>query len=106
MKIGTWCCPCDCGGRRGSLTPKWWSELSTQFGFLKTWRVDETGSYLEKERISSTKLSALRLLESSYFSICLGVEKDAENVGGVNLFGERFGDYAQPLVVRIGYHIV
>ncbi len=105
MRIGTWCCPCDCGGRRGALTPEWWSELSTQFGFLKTWRVDETGSYLEKERMSDTKLSELRLQEASYFSIRIGVEKNAANVGGINLFGEHFGDYPQPLVVRIGYHI-
>ena len=67
MKIGMWCCPCDCGGRRGALTPEWWSELSTQFGFLKTWRVDETGSYLEKERMSDTKLSELQAAGSAFF---------------------------------------
>ena len=60
---------------------------------------------MEKERMSDTKLSELRLQEASYFSIRIGVEKNAANVGGINLFGEHFGDYPQPLVVRIGYHI-
>ena len=104
-RLGIWTSPCDCGGRRGILTPEWWSETSTQFGFLKTWRVDDTGAYLDNQRISGTTLTDLALAESNYISVRIGVPSDAEYVGGLNLFGESFGDYPQSLILRVGYHL-
>lgn len=104
-KLGIWTCPCDCGGRHGKLTPAWWSELSTQFGFLKTWRVDQSGSYLEGAQIGGTTLEDLDIGKQDYLSVRIEVAADAENAGGLNLFGEGFGDYAQPLVLRVGYHM-
>lgn len=103
--IGVWTSPCDCGGRHGKLTPAWWSDLSTQFGFLKTWRVDASGSYLENDRVGDVTLEALKLAEGGYIAVRIAVEPDAEHVGGLNLFGEGFGDYAQGLVLRVGYHM-
>ena len=105
-RLGVWTCPCDCGGRTGRLTPEWWSKLSTQFGFLKTWRVDAEGCYLENARIGDVTLKDLHFEERDYISVRIEVPADAENVGGINLFGECFGDYAQPIVVRIGYHLL
>ena len=104
-RLGIWTCPCDCGGRRGLLTPEWWSETSTQFGFLKTWRVDWTGSYLDNQRIGDVKMEDLELEQRDYISVRIGVPADAEYVGGMNLFGEQFGDYAQGLVLRVGYSL-
>ena len=104
-RIGVWTCPKDCGGRHGALTPAWWSEVATQFGFLKTWRVDHTGSNLDGERISDVTLDELRIEKGDYIAVRIGVAEDAQNVGGLNLFGEKFGDYSQPIVARIGYHI-
>lgn len=103
--LGVWTCPCDCGGRHGKLTPAWWSELSTQFGFLKTWRVDNDGSYLDGAPIGGTTLRDLGIERQSYIAVRIEVAADAENVGGINLFGESFGDYAQPIVLRVGYHM-
>lgn len=103
--LGRWVCPCDCGGRRGRLTPAWWSELSTQFGFLKTWRVDREGSYLDGVRISDVRLADLKLSGQSYIAARIEAPADAEHPGGLNLFGERFGDYGQPIVLRLGYHL-
>ena len=40
-----------------------------------------------------------------FISVQIGIPEDAENQGGMNLFGEGFGDYAQPLVLRLGYQI-
>lgn len=104
-RLGIWTSPCDCGGRHGKLTPEWWSDLSTQFGFLKTWLVDEDGSYLENARVSETTLGDLALSDQPYINVRIEVPADAENVGGLNLFGERFGDYAQALTLRVGYHM-
>ena len=34
----------------------------------------------------------------------IGVRPDAENVGGLNLFGRGFGNYPQDLGLRLEYH--
>ncbi|MDO5299808.1 MAG: helix-turn-helix domain-containing protein [Clostridia bacterium] len=104
-RLGIWTSPCDCGGRHGKLTPGWWSDLSTQYGFLKTWHVDHEGSYLENMRISDVCLCDLGLHDRGYISVRIEVPDDVENIGGINLFGEHFGDYEQPLVLRVGYHM-
>ncbi len=105
VRLGLWTCPCDCGGRRGVLTPSWWDDLSTQFGFLKTWRVDDSGTALDKNPLSGVTLKQLHLRETPYISVRIGVPGDAQNIGGLNLFGEGFGDFAQGLILRVGYHI-
>lgn len=104
-RLGVWTCPCDCGGRRGKLTPNWWPDLSTQYGFLKTWRVTEDGSYLEDARISGVTIGDLQICQHEYVSVRIEIPADAENVGGINLFGEHFGDYQQPIVMKMGYHM-
>ena len=101
--LGCYISPGDYGGRRGRLNPSWWSDTSSQFGLLKTWRVDAAGSKLDGEFIGSTRLEDLRLAESEYIALRIGVRADAQHTGGINLFGEKFGDYAQGIVMRVGY---
>jgi predicted transcriptional regulator len=43
---------------------------------------------------------------SQYLSIKIGNKKDAKNMGGFNLFGKKFGDYEQDLVLTLVYHHV
>ena len=104
-RLGIWTCPCDCGGRQGKLTPSWWPALSTQFGFLKTWRVTDKGAYLDGERISDVTIEDLNIAGRPYISAVIEVPKDAKNVGGINLFGHWFGDYPQALILRLGYKV-
>lgn len=104
-RLGVWTCPCDCGGRQGRLTPSWWPALSTQFGFLKTWRVTAEGSYLDGARISDVSIKDVGIDRHSYISAKIEVAQDAQNVGGINLFGEWFGDYPQALTLRVGYRM-
>ena len=104
-RLGVWTCPCDCGGRHGKLTPGWWPALSTQFGFLKTWRVSREGTYLDGVRLSGVTIDELRLWEGPCIKVRIEVPGDAQNVGGINLFGESFGDYPQAIQVRAGYHL-
>ena len=33
----------------------------------------------------------------------LGVKSDAVNVGGLNIFGEQFGNYPQPIVLKVNF---
>lgn len=101
--IGIWTCQADYGGRRGLLNPAWWPDVSTQFGLLKTFRVDTEGSWLENIRVSDNTLSDLNLSGSDHISVSIGVSPEAVHAGGMNLFGKGFGDFPQGIVLRIGY---
>lgn len=103
ITLGAWTSPGDYGGRRGRLNPSWWSDTSSQFGLLKTWRVDDTCSLLDGERISGVTLHDLNLGGADYISLRIGVSADSAHVGGLNLFGDKFGDFAQGIVMRVGY---
>lgn len=102
--LGVWTCPGDFGGRRGRLNPSWWSDTSSQYGLRKTWRIDETQTTLDGEYLSGVTLADLRLSEEAFISLRVGVSAQAAHVGGINLFGEKFGDYGHGIVMRIGYH--
>lgn len=102
-QLGQWTCPGDFGGRRGRLNPSWWSDTASQYGLLKTWRTDETQTTLDGQYHSGVTLSDLHLAQDAYISLRLGVSPNAMHVGGINLFGEKFGDYGQGIVMRIGY---
>ncbi|MGN0997847.1 MAG: ArsR/SmtB family transcription factor [Candidatus Ventricola sp.] len=103
VNLGVFTCPGDFGGRRGRLNPSWWSDTSSQYGLLKTWRVGREGTTLDGEPLSAVCLRDLHLASGDYVSLRIGVDAGAENVGGLNLFGDRFGDYAQGIVMRVGY---
>lgn len=103
MDAGTWNCPSDFGGRRGKLNPDWWEDKNTQFGNLKTWHIDETGTYLDGEKVSDMGISAYHLADGPYISVRIGIKEDAEHVGGVNVFGSSFGDYPQDLIMKLKY---
>lgn len=100
-ELGTWCCPGDFGGRQGRFSPEWWLPSSTQYGLLTRWRVDDTGSYLNDEPISDVTLTQLSLTDKPYISLKIGVKPDAVHQGGINLFGEGFGDHKQSIVMRL-----
>ena len=101
--LGVFTCPGDFGGRRGRLNPSWWSDTSSQYGLLKTWRVGREGTTLDGEPLSDVCLKDLQLGSGEYISLQIGVDAGAENVGGLNLFGDHFGDCAQGIVMRVGY---
>jgi predicted transcriptional regulator len=103
VDVGSWTSPGDFGGRRGRLNPTWWSEACTQYGLLKTWRVTKDGTFIDENKISDTKIAALNLSKGDYITVRIGIKEDAKNLGGVNIFGEKFGDYEQNIVMRIDY---
>ncbi|MBQ4608443.1 MAG: helix-turn-helix domain-containing protein [Clostridia bacterium] len=105
VRLGVWTCPCDCGGRRGRLTPEWWPELSTQYGFLKAWRVTREGTYLENVRMSDVTINDLHIGQHDHIAVKIEIPEDAQNIGGINLFGECFGDHPQALMLCLGYHM-
>lgn len=103
LEAGTWHCPSDFGGRRGKFSPQWWPVTKTQYGCLKTWSIRDEGTYLDGSRVSQTRLEEYRLAELPYISVRLGIKPDAEYQGGVNIFGETFGDYPQNILLKFFY---
>ena len=99
-RLGAWECPGDFGGRRGLLNPDWWVDANSQYGRLVTWRVNQRCTTLENTFISSITLKELLLEEQDFVTLRIGVEKHGDAYGGMNLFGESFGDFPQGIVMR------
>jgi predicted transcriptional regulator len=104
VELGSWTSPSDFGGEPGRLTPEWWTPRNTQYGLLKFWHVDNTEARVDGINISSVTIEDLNLDAAPFISVRIGVKADAANVGGLNLFGSRFGNYPQDLVLGISYH--
>ncbi|CQR56363.1 ArsR/SmtB family transcription factor [Paenibacillus riograndensis] len=103
VEIGMWTSPGDFGGRRGKLNPAWWWDSSTQYGLLKTWRVDRDKTTLDMEKVSDVSLSQLNLTQSPKIRLRIGVNPESVHQGGVNLFGRSFGDYPQEILMKLSF---
>lgn len=103
VETGIWTSQGDFGGVRGRLTPEWWPIEQTQYGVLKRWRITMDGTYVDGERISDVSLADINLEANPHICMRLEVKEEARNVGGINLFGKRFGNYNQDLVMRTHY---
>lgn len=104
VEIGYWTSPADFGGVRGKFTPSWQWESDTQYGLLKVWQVTTEGSQIDGMKVSDVTLADLKLYDSPFVEVRIGVKPDAQHVGGVNLFGAKFGNYPQDILLRLRYH--
>lgn len=102
-EVCTWTCPGDFGDRRGRLNPHWVPSMHTQYGLLKTWKVNEKGTFLDDIKVSDVTLEDLHLKGEKSVSFKIGVKADASNIGGINLFGKGFGDHDQDILMRLIY---
>ena len=102
-ELSTWRSSGDFGGRRGQFCPSWWPDTATQFGLLKTWQVDDKGTYLDGTYTGSLTIDQLGLFDDPFVTLRLGIKPDAECKGGISLFGEKFGDFNQNILITIGY---
>jgi predicted transcriptional regulator len=100
VEIGTWTSPADFGGDRGALTPAWWDSQNSQYGLLKVWKVTHNGSYVDGIQVSKVTLNHLTLKPGEPILVRIGIKENAANVGGINLFGSKFGNYPQDIVLR------
>ncbi len=99
--IGTWTCPSEFGEPRGEYTPEWWRTNSAQFGILKHWSVTHTGSFIDDAAATSTTLNELGLYDHHSIRVRIGIKENAENLGGINIFGRGFGNYDQDIRMRM-----
>ncbi len=103
IEIDNWTSPGDFGGKRGKMTPDWWHLSRTQYGILKRWLITEKGIFRDKTKVKKISISDLHIDSSPSIKIRIGVKPDAENKGGLNLFGAKFGNFAQDLRMKIKY---
>ena len=102
VEIGTFTSPGDFGGKRGTFTPLFWKTDSTQFGLLKTFSIDEKGCYIDGIQVfNQNRVGDLKLNESNTIRLKIGFKDNATHVGGINIFGKHFGNYAQDIVMTI-----
>ncbi|MFC4454735.1 ArsR/SmtB family transcription factor [Deinococcus sonorensis] len=103
QEVGTWTSPGDLGGVRTPLMPDWWIEHQSTYGELKRWTVRTDQSYLDDQVVSARTIADLQLQGKHYIRVRIGIKPDAQNVGGINLYGRKFGNHAQDIVMRIHY---
>ncbi len=103
VDCGTWRSPGDFGARRGRITPTSWSSGSTQYGLLTTWEVRRDGCYINESNAGNTTIEMLKIENGAPIVIRIGNKKDAKYVGGFSIFGEKFGDHPQNIVLSIEY---
>lgn len=101
-EVTTFTSPGDFGGRRGKYTPQYWEIFSTQFGLLKNITINGQGVFVDNSIVSeSVTFDALRLYETQEIKLTIGIKEDAVHCGGVNLFGKKFGDHPQSIVMTV-----
>lgn len=104
VEVATYVSPGDFGGRRGRLNPDWWSDFSTQYGMMKSLKITQECVFLDETPVSTQNIEKLKLQEGDYIALRIGIKKDVKHQGGINLFGEHFGDYSQGLVYAVDYN--
>lgn len=103
LRIGDWTSPSDFSDKRGNLTPDWWPNWNSQYGLLTVWQVGDEGSSIDGRSISDVTIMDLKLREQPFIAIRIGIDADAENKGGMNIFGRGFGNHPQDIVLQIHY---
>ena len=105
VEVATYVSPGDFGGRRGRLNPEWWSDFSTQYGIVKALRITKDCVYLDQTAVSTQNIEKLKVQEGDYITLRIGIKENAKHQGGLNLFGEHFGDFAQGLIYSVDYSL-
>lgn len=101
IDLGDWTSPGDFGDKRGVYTPAWWKLSGSQYGMLKTWRVNGEGAFVDGTRISDVNVTSLDLGSHRSIRLRIEVKPEARHPGGLNIFGRGFGNYPQDIVLRL-----
>lgn len=100
--VGTWTVPGNYSDVRGRLTPNWWPDTNSQYGLLKTLRINKTQTNIDGELISNVTINDLDFeADLTTFRFC--VDSNADNVGGLTIFGKNFGNHAQDIQYILYY---
>jgi predicted transcriptional regulator len=101
IKIGTWTSPGDYGDKRGTYTPHWWKLKGSQYGELTSWKISDVNTTVNQTKVSNVGLSQLALDQHHSIRLKIGIDDEAKNPGGINIFGKGFGNQNQDIVMRL-----
>lgn len=101
IDVATWTSPGDFGDKRGRYTPDWWKLSGSQYGQLKTWRINGEGTFVGGAKVSDYTLEDIDLQTHRSIRMRIGVRDDAAHPGGINIFGRGFGNHDQDIVMRL-----
>jgi predicted transcriptional regulator len=101
IKAGHWTSPGDFGDRRGLYSPNWWKLSGSQYGKLKTWSIDDQGTWIDGSMVSTQTITSLGLHDHHSIRFRIGIDEKAGNPGGLNIFGKGFGDFDQDIVMSL-----
>lgn len=102
-KVGTWTSPGDYGDVPGIFTPEWWLPNWNQYGLLKMLVINKKGTFIDGLQISDVDIQQFDLDYRSTIRFKFMIPEDAENIGGMTIYGGGFGNYNQDIKVRISY---
>lgn len=102
VELGVWQSPGDFADTRGKLNPAWWPDNVNQYGILKTLRITSHGTYIDGDEISNVTIDDFTKIHDSW-TFRVEVKEDAVHVGGVTLFGEKFGNHPQDIIFKTYY---
>ncbi len=100
--VGKWLSPGDFGDIRGIFTPDWWFPHWNQYGLLKMLIVNDKGTFIDGLHVSDVTVSDLNISNTT-IKFRLGVDDNAEHIGGLTIYGKNFGNYRQDIKVSINY---
>lgn len=104
VEVSTYCSPGDYGARRGRLTPPAWPNGRTQYGILKAFSIRQDGGYVDGKLVNhAVNLNQIHLQDKPYISLKIEIKDTAKNIGGINIFGEKYGDYPQGIIMNLVY---
>lgn len=106
VSLGHWTSPGDFSDTRGIYTPDWWRSDTNQYGILVNLRITKGGTYVSGKKISLNGLNEILSTLSSQWKIRLEVKEDAENVGGLTIYGKGFGNHDQNILLTTYYSAV
>lgn len=102
--VGTWTVPGNFSDVRGKLNPKWWPDTNSQYGLLKTLRINSNQTNVDGEHISDITINDIDF-SKDLMEFRFAVHSDAKNIGGLTIYGRKFGNHEQDIVYNLFYSV-
>lgn len=103
IRVAVYTVPGNFSDVRGRYTPAWWDDNFSQYGALKHLRVNKLDTGIDGEAFSEININDLNLHDHPFIKLKFSVEEDAQNQGGLTLFGKGFGNHNQNITINTYY---
>ncbi len=103
IELGYWTTPGEYNDKPGNFTPSWWFPNLGQYGKKKMLIINENGTFIDGISISDTTIDKLKIAFDTNISFTVSAPKEAQNTGGLTIFGHGFGDYNNGIEIKMHY---